>query len=118
MTEENNLFTATAFKELEANGFTVEERTETVYYGTVIIDGYKFDAIDLRDTLAEVKGRCNIVITNEEMVTVLKKYGIIESAGNFRWCVRAEGGANLEKFSAMLEAKFKKFKNYRMWEDR
>lgn len=97
------------------NVFSIEEKTKTVYYGVISIDGQKFDARDLLDTIQELLHNGDIVITDKNMITMLKKYGILKSEGNSRWYTAAEKGPNIMAFLAFLEIYISQFEHYDRW---
>jgi hypothetical protein len=101
---ENNLFTATAFSELKAAGFDVTERSRTTYHADIVIDGKRFDAVDMRDCLSEVKNS-RVALTDRKMIDIFKKYGVIVSEGSSAWGSGAEAGPNFHEFRDMLEEK-------------
>ncbi len=101
---DDNLFTSTEFAELKAQGFAVTERAVTTYRADIVIDGKRFDAVDMRDCLCNVKND-RVQLTDKSMVAMFKKYGIIDHEGNSRWGMGAEAGPNFEEFRDMLEAK-------------
>lgn len=103
---EDNLFTTTAFSEFKSVDLNMKERAVTVYHASVEIYGKKFDAVDLIETVESVIADDNIVVTNREMIDVLKNLGVLEYEGNSRWCSRAEAGINAVEFLDILKKKF------------
>jgi hypothetical protein len=99
-----DLFTSTAFKELKATGLDVVEKERTTYNAVVEIDGVTFDATDIIQCCAAIEQGEDIVLTDTRMIQMLKKYGIIKSAGH-RDLGGAEAGPNLHKFLTLLQDK-------------
>lgn len=102
---ENNLFTATAWAELISNELVVTKRERVVVDTFIELEGIKFDAEDLYETLCEVKSGRVTTNFSREKTDVLKKYGILKTEGSNRSCIAAELGANGKDFIKMLKAK-------------
>ena len=100
-----NLFEASAFNALVAEGLEVRRKERIVVDKFITLEGVSFDADDLYETL-ELAVSSDIVITySRERIEVLKKLGILESEGNRRWYMGARLGTNGETFLKMLAEK-------------
>lgn len=104
MTRENDLFTKKEFDALKARGLDVFATKSVVYYTKIGLDGMVFDAKDMLETLRSIAWG-DIAITDKRMADVLKKYGVILSAGSLRGCMPATEGPNYAEFVKMLESK-------------
>lgn len=99
---EPDLFSFDAIKAIDALEVTSTQRTVTDYW--IMIDGRKFDAKDVYNTLVETcSPSSDSYMTDHNMVDALKKLRVIEHGGSGRWAMSASRGPNYERFIAHLE---------------
>ena len=72
----------------------------------ITINGVKFEAMDLYDTLMELRPPCNIRIRSRDMIELFKKIKVIESAGSGD--IPASIGKNYQSFCKALKPHFDK----------
>lgn len=99
-----DLFKAKAFKDLMDGGLEIEARPRQGFDYFVEIDGEKFDAADLLETLENVESG-DVYITNQRMGKMLLKFGILHSLGSSRWYQGASKGDNFKEFYDFLVEK-------------
>lgn len=100
---EPDLFSFDAIKAIDALEVTTTQRTVTDYW--VMLDGHKFDAKDIYNTLVETcSPSSDSYMTDQKMVEVLKKLRVIDSGGSGRWAMAASRGPNYERFVTWLES--------------
>lgn len=99
---EPDLFSFDAIKAIDALEVTSTQRTVTDYW--IMIDGRKFDALDVYNTLTETcDDHSNSYMTDRRMVEALKKLRVIEHGGSGKWAMSAARGPNYDRFIALLE---------------
>ena len=103
----DDLFTNRAFNDLKSVGLdvTVTEKRVVVKTRTLILDDIKFDLDDVYQTLFECCEDGGSYITDDDMIKVFKKYGIIDSPGSGKWGYGATKGPNYREFMDMVEEK-------------
>lgn len=98
------LFGFTAKTDIETAISAVTKTPRTVFDYKIDLDGRIFDAEDVLETLEET---CDggAYMTNQAMVSALKKLGVIIHGGSYRWATGAEKGENYDLFVMMLREK-------------
>jgi hypothetical protein len=99
MTVDDTLFSLDARSLIDVLVVTLEQRVVTDYW--IVIDGERFDACDVRDSLADVIEQGGSYMTDARMVTALKKLGVIEYGGHPSGMSAVEG-PNYACFMARL----------------
>jgi len=104
------LFGFSAKSDIETAVTSVTKMPRIVYDYVIHLDGRKFDAKDVLETLEE---SCSgaAYITDEHMVRALKKLGVILHGGNQRWMTAAAKGENYDMFMKLLREKIELFDN-------
>lgn len=104
MNTQPNLFDYSVQPDIARVMDTITKTEKTVYEYHIVIDGIKFDAYDMLETVESVE-EDSIYIECTNMAKVLLRLGVITSRGNPRWESRATPGPNYKIFRDLLRKK-------------
>jgi hypothetical protein len=97
----DTLFSLDARKLIDELVVCPTQRIATDYW--IVLNGHRFNAIDVRDTLIETCEGSYSYVSDERMVEALKKLGVIEHGGSYRHSMSALAGPNYQYFMDWLK---------------